>query len=355
MLSEYLSGIATCLRQTLRIRIVGHQGEPYMDTGQSGPWYEFVEVLKMKGCKILDTQYGDEVDLLIANSHSKKALKEAKKSKLPGSKTHLVLWEPPVIDYRRHSPKILKLYNLVWSPSIHWAKSAKTHYFRWPQLQLKYQDIKFSDWLQKENKAVMVLSNKFSATKGELYTLRRKLGLITSSNSTMDLYGDKWNLGKMYCFRHYLGNLIRTPIKLISFKSWFYLGTYQNGYKGLSLDKGQTCKRYRFVVVIENSRSYISEKFFDAYASGSIVIYVGPKLSEFGIPDECAIQVDGDAMQINKKIIELMKLNPEDQFNLLKQQQIKILSISKDWYCITVLKKLAEDIYFEAIKSDKKV
>lgn len=350
MLLGYLPGTLICLEGKLRIRLVGHQGEPVMATGQSGPWYEFVELLKSKGCKILDTPYGEKIDLLIANSHSDKALKEARESKLDGNKIHLVLWEPPIIDHRRHSPKTLKLYGLVWSPSIYWAKSAKTLYFKWPQLLLEYRNSRFSEWLQKENKAVMVLANKFSATKGELYTLRRKLGVITSHTSTMDLYGDKWNLGKFYSFRHYLGNLVRTPFNQISLKSWFYLGKNQDSYKGLSLDKVKTCEKYRIIVVVENSMSYISEKFFDAFASRSIVIYVGPKLSEFGIPNECAIQVEPDAMKINKKIIELMELNPENQFNIMKEQQLKISTISHEWYCITVLKKLAQDIYSESTK-----
>ena len=329
----------------MRVRLIGHRGEAYMNTGSNGPWHEFAEELMSKGCEIIQNDFGTEIDLLISNSHSREGIREAKKSRLDQNKKHLILWEPPIVDYKRHQESVLKNYDIIWSPSIYWAKGQNTRIFKWPQLLLERQDESLEKWALRENKSVMVLSNKFSAVKGELYSLRRELGKKTAKNSIMDLYGDKWNLNRMYSYRHYFENLIRTPIWKISLKSWRHVGSIQKNYKGLSQNKAETCRKYRVVVVLENSKDYISEKFFDAFASGAIVIYVGPFLNQFGIPEESAILVEPNVNKIVEKIIEITNLETKEQYKISRDQQKSILSISSDWYCNFVLKKLASDIY----------
>jgi hypothetical protein len=316
-----------------------------MKIGSNGPWHEFVKELESKGCEIVQEDFGTRIDLLISNTHSRKGIKEAKRSNLDQIKKHLILWEPPTIDYKRHQNAVLKEYGIIWSPTIYWAKGRDTRLFKWPQLPLKKQDENLEKWSLRENKSVMVLANKFSATKGELYSLRRELGIKTAKSSIMDLYGDKWNLSRMYSYRHYFGSLIRTPPSIISLKSWRYVGSQQKNYKGLSQDKMKTGSKYRMVVVLENSKDYISEKFFDAFASGAIVIYVGPPLNTFGIPDESAIQIEPNVDSIVEKIIEITNLETKEQYEISRNQQKNILSVSPDWYCNLVLKKLADEIY----------
>lgn len=333
----------------MRVRLIGHQGEHHMNTGSNGPWYEFAKELKSNGCEIVEDDFGIQIDLLIANTHSRKGLREAKKSKLDQNMKHLILWEPPIIDYKRHKESVLKKYGIIWSPTIYWAKKQNTRIFKWPQLLLEKQDESLEKWALRENKSVMVLANKFSAAKGELYSLRRELAKKTAINFTMDLYGEKWNLNKIYSYKNYFINLIRTPIWQISPQSWRHLGLQQKNYKGLSQDKTETCRKYRIVVVLENSKDYISEKFFDAFASGAIVIYVGPPLNHFGIPNESAILVEPNVNSIIKKITEITNLGTKMQYEISRNQQKNILSVSSDWYCNVVLKKLASDIYSASI------
>jgi hypothetical protein len=255
-----------------------------------------------------------------------------------------ILWEPRSIDYKRHSRRVLDNYGSIWSPSIEWAPNLNTKYFNWPQLKLNKQTETINIWRNRENKALMVLANKFSATRGELYSLRRETALVTCEKESMDLYGDKWNLGKSYDYRHYIGNFLRTPINLLSLKSSTNLGKIHKNYKGLSVNKIQTTQSYRIVVVLENSSDYISEKLFDAFGGGAIVIYVGPDISSYKIPKKSAIEVKADAEQINLKIMEIQALPIEKQFEIMREQQKNILSISEFWYCNYVLKKLAVDI-----------
>jgi len=328
----------------MRVRLIGHQGEPFMNTGSNGPWNEFAKELNSKGYEIVQDDFGIKIDLLIANKHSRKGIKEAKKSNLDENKKHLILWEPPILNYKQHQESTLKKYGIIWSPTIYWANRKNTRIFRWPQLLLGEQDESLEKWALRENKSVMVLANKFSAAKGELYSLRRELGKKTAKNCIMDLYGDKWNLNRMYSYKHYFSIFIRTPIWKISLKSRRYLGSQQKNYKGLSRDKTETCRKYRIVIVLENSKDYISEKFFDAFASGAIVIYVGPPLNDFGIPNESAILVEPNVNSIFNKIVEITNLETKEQYEISRNQQKNILSVSSDWYCNVVLKKLATDI-----------
>jgi len=328
----------------MRIRLVGHSGEPLMNVGTDGPWWEFVKELESCGHKIVSSGYGANVDVLIANSHSKDAIRECKKNNVPKNKMLLILWEPKSIDYKRHSRRVLDNYGTIWSPSIEWAVNSNVKYFNWPQLKLNEQTETLKIWSDRKNKASMVLANKFSATKGELYSLRRETILVTCKNESMDLYGDKWNLSKAYDYRHYFGNFLRTPINLLSLKSSTNLGKFHKNYKGRIENKTQTTQKYRIVVVLENSLDYMSEKLFDAFDAGAIVIYVGPDISSYNIPKKSAIEVKADAEQINLKIMEIQALPIEKQFEIMKEQQKNILSISEFWYCNYVLKKLAADI-----------
>jgi len=331
----------------MRIRLVGHSGEPLMNIGADGPWREFVKELERNGCEIVTSDFGAQIDALIANSHSKDAIKECKESNVSKNRMFLILWEPKTIDYRRHSRKVLDNYGTIWSPSIDWARKSNPKYFKWPQRKLKEEIEPINLWKNRKNKASMVLANKFSATKGELYSLRRKTSLLTCEMGTMDLYGDKWNLNKFYDYRNYVVNLLRTPIELISLKSSTHLGRNHENFKGRSSNKTLTTNKYRIVVVLENSADYISEKFFDAFDSKAIVIYVGPDISSYEIPKKTAIEVKADAREINLKIIEIQSLPVEKQFEIMQEQQKNILSISMDWYCNDVLRKLASDIYKE--------
>jgi hypothetical protein len=328
----------------MRIRLVGHSGEPVMNVGTDGPWREFVKELENNGCEIVKSDYGSSVDALIANCHSKDAINECRRNNVPKNKKFLILWEPKSVDYRRHSREVLDNYGTIWSPSLVWAPNSNTRYFNWPQLKLNEQNETINIWGKRENKASMVLANKFSATKGELYSLRRETALVTCEKESMDLYGDKWNLGKAYDYRHYIGNLFRTPLNLLSLRSSTNLGKIHKNFKGHSANKTQTTRKYRIIVVLENSLDYISEKLFDAFDAGAIVIYVGPDIRSYKIPVKSAIEVKANAEEINRRIMEIQSLPTNKQFEIMKEQQKNILSISESWHCNHVLKKLAADI-----------
>jgi len=86
----------------MRIRLVGHSRELYMKVDNSGPWREFIKTLEVNGHTIVTEKSNSKFDVLVANSHSRLAIKECRKNKIPKEKMILIIWEPSVSDYKLH-------------------------------------------------------------------------------------------------------------------------------------------------------------------------------------------------------------------------------------------------------------
>jgi hypothetical protein len=290
---------------------------------------------------IVDKNFGEKIDALVANSHSQVAINECNLNDVPKNRRILILWEPKIVVPRTYSPKTLNKYGKIFTPSVDWAKELGAEKFLWPQLDLKNNKPNFSNWELRQNKASIVLANKFSSTQGELYSLRRQIAYKTQDLELLDLYGSKWNLGFIYDFRHYFGNLIRTPLNRINFSSSRYLMRKFRNFKGLSDNKFKTMGSYRISVVIENSADYISEKLFDSVSSGAVTIYVGPKIVKYGLDENAVIQCEPNANKIIEKIKEIQSLSAKKQLDLAKLQFSALLISSSSWEGHTVLKDLA--------------
>ena len=336
----------------MQIRLVGHSGELYMTIDKSGAWGEFIRELEKNGHTIVTEKSNSKFDVLVANSHSRLAIKECRKNKIPKEKMIIILWEPSVSDYELHSKRVLSKYGLIFSPSKEWGKGYKTVSFNWPVLGLKDEYQTVTEWSKRKNKAVLISANKFSVIKGELYSLRRKVAYLARKDGTLDLFGLKWNSGKIHDYLSYIYKLIRTPIKLVDLKSSVYLGKSYQNYVGISQDKTITYRSYKIFIILENSIEYISEKLFDAAAASGIIIYVGANISKYGIPTDAVIQVEPDANTVHSKIIELQNLSLEKQYQIMEIQQKAIISISKFWFGMDVLKKLANDISKEIVPDE---
>ena len=121
----------------MQIRLVGHSSELYMKIDKSGAWGEFSRALEKNGHTIVTEKSNSKIDVLVANSHLRLAIKECRKNKIPKEKMIIILWEPSVSDYKLHSERVLSKYGLIFSPSKEWGKSYKTLSFNWPVLGLK--------------------------------------------------------------------------------------------------------------------------------------------------------------------------------------------------------------------------
>jgi hypothetical protein len=325
----------------MKLRVVGHGGESRFAFGSSGPWCEFRDELLSKGHEVSSEPYGTNCDALIAHKHSSEALKEADDNCVPKNRRVLVLWEPAIVEKERYQREVLENYGTVFAPSVKWAQKVGANDFKWPQD--KVQEIeKFNTWRLRKEKTVIIQGNKFSARKGELYTLRRKV--IKKFENDIHLYGTNWNRGFAFDWLHWSMSAINSSIAEISFGSLWGIGKNYSNYFGSINSKSNILQQYKTAIVIENSADFVSEKLFDCVSAGCLVIYIGPNLSEFDLNIPNLIQVDANMWEIREKFNEVMMLPETELYKLAESHNRSLREVSHDWENTRVLRKLASDI-----------
>ena len=260
------------------------------------------------------------------------------RSQIDKRRRHLIVWEPKIVDSVRFDHRTLKEYGHVYCPSVDWAAELNGNVFNWPQDELsQYEDLRL--WALRRNKAVVVQANKFSSSKGEMYSLRREV--CADLSSEIDLYGVGWNSGLIADFTKWIHSLVRSKFRNVDFTSLKNIGNYYSNYFGPTNDKIQQMSKYRFAVVIENSTDYVSEKLFDAVSAGCIVLYIGPKLERFGIPTDAAYECAPSFWAIQNKMRELQKLDLTRLNSIRKRQREAMEEIVFSWKNEIVLANLA--------------
>lgn len=324
------------------IRIVGHSKEMVFPFGDKGAWREFADEIVKNGFTILEKSNVSTAGYLIAHSHSKLAIREAKKNKTKLNHRILVIWEPKVIDEKIRKPSVLKNYGNVFVPSEYWNVESSLTRFKWPQSVTNFVIPTFTEWLDRENVPVIIQANKFSVHKDEKYSLRRQvINKLEKSEYPVALYGSNWNKGILFNVRSWLGstrNVYLRNWRLSTLKS--QVNNYA-GYRGVAVDKQQVNARYRCTIVIENSLDYVSEKLFDAVSSGTYVIYVGPNLSDFGLGSFHLEQLEPSASVITQAVDKFLSLNPEVQFHLMNTQRESLKKYLDSFNNSNVLTNLA--------------
>lgn len=102
----------------------------------------------------------------------------------------LVLWEPKVTRACNFSENNSRDFDFIFSPSPRWISGDNVEYFPWPQGSGEDWKSDWVKWQERSNKMLVFQSNKFSFTKGELYSLRRMV--IKGCSEQIDLYGSGW-------------------------------------------------------------------------------------------------------------------------------------------------------------------
>lgn len=330
----------------MKIRIVGQQGEPTLSFSAGSPWLEFFDVFVKAGYEILSDPFGQNIDALICNGYSKKAVLEAEKSNLPKNKMILILWEPPVNNLKLHSEKYLGNFGYIYTPSKIWAPKQNVIYFNWPIAKKNVQQ-ENETFLKREKKSVVIQSNKICLIDGENYSLRRNL-LFNSlkTNNPIILYGHGWEkLPVLALIKALMLAVLNLKIKL-RVNKLRYLFNYYPFYKGIANDKSIVLKNYMISIVIENHNSYISEKIFDSLNSGCITVYIGPNLGDYGLSSKIAIQTKPDTKSILEILTELHKMSNNELLELQKLQQRQFKQEFTEWNNQAVLKSLGKQIYF---------
>jgi hypothetical protein len=165
----------------------------------------------------------------------------------------------------------------------------------------------FSNWKRRSIYFSFVGANKVGLSPENNYAVRREL-VDEYASSGLEVYGPLWNDG-----------LKRRLINRVSMTLWG-LKTHQRpplwsiyadifrkykNAKGEVPDKHAIILSSKFSLVVENSELMITEKLFDSILSGSIPVYYGPDLSQFGLPVDIAIEIKKIRAPIGEYLLSL--------------------------------------------------
>lgn len=249
---------------------------------------------------------------------------------IPNSSTRglVIIQEPSVVRPFHNNAKFVDRF----ASRFLVGRFSESRIVRWPALHLG--QFQLSSKIEKLPRACMIASNKVSLIPGELYSLRRD---VVDSCTNLDLFGHGWNSSwltrsKQFVFEVYVGFISRQLANPLSRLQFF---ANVRSCLGPVKDKLSTNAKYKVSVVIENSNEYMSEKLLEAFAAGSIPVYVGPEVADFGIPPELVIQAKPDAQSVIEGISQALEMDYQGWADRcgewLTPQVIESWSLYKFW------------------------
>lgn len=198
----------------------------------------------------------------------------------------LILREPRQVHPDAHTKRTSKRFNKVFFTGA--ASGVDHDTTPWPYTTGAALPEPPPGNLLRKDRVVAIAGWRVSFLSGSLYSLRAE----ALSKLDVDTFGRGWHLTVFDKAREVVAQLITSASHLARSKFEFrnqVLGQPRN-YFGAIENKASLLQRYKVSLVIENSADYMSEKVLDALWSGCIPVYVGPNLSQFGIPSELVFQ-----------------------------------------------------------------
>lgn len=238
--------------------------------------------------------------------------------KFSRQKRILVSFEPKSVNPLAHKKIIHKLFGSVFV--MHKAQliidTDRVLQFGFFNSEDKPHLPDYESWEKRPNEICLINANKLSFVKGNLYNVRRKYSRgFSKSKIQIHIFGSGWEKNMYLQFLQQLGSITRLMLKFLTLPSLknFFMPLTKNPYlyfMGTVKSKYETYKNYKFALVIENDPRFVSEKIFDAILGGTVPLFIGGSLEDFGIPKNMAIEIpekfsrfDLDIMQ-NKSVIQ---------------------------------------------------
>lgn len=327
----------------MKIRVTSHEGTPVFPFESAGPWKNFRREFERNGHSLCSKGYEENCEAIVVNSLNRSILRYLDSSNIPLDKRVFILWEPYIVDKKGYLEEYLKNFGHVYAPSKSWAEKINGEYFPWPQDDFPQWSESIDEWKNRNKRAIMIQSNKFSAVKGERYSLRRKI-LFSANDEELDLYGMGWNRGFAPDWFHWSSSLLSNDVKTISIRSLNHLGRKYSKYKGSIQNKHETLKKYKVSIVVENSNDYVSEKIFDSIRAGCVTIYVGANLEEYNLSSNYILQLNPNSKDVISKLRHLIHLDDEELYVCAKKSYEDLKQQIRLWDNNIVLENLAKSI-----------
>ena len=228
----------------------------------------------------------------------KRILKLKKQLKLD-LKLVLIRTEPRVVLPLQYKEKIVQLFDLIIDfGTLEKNRSENIVREAWPVKIEVFVETKYNSLdIELLDKAILLASNKNNFLNGNLYFLRKKV--VDELFPLVDVCGDGWKNFNVSFLRQLLGAIY---LGVTNYKQSYVFSTeffrsisWPKKKKNRHLKAKGKINKYKFykvVLVIENSSEYLSEKFFEALASGRPVVYVGTDLGKWKIPPEIYLKAD---------------------------------------------------------------
>jgi len=306
-------------------------------------YMEFFKTIFNSGkFELVDVNNPLSANFAICFNHTKENLEKVILSRIPVKNRVLIMLECKQILPAMHNPKVLKEYGVIFAPSQNWAKDFSKFIFKYPFYLQSTGNIP-----PLENRQFMfgiIQRNKFSCLNGELYTLRRSV-IKNIGYDKIAVRGEGWNIPIVIQFLSYM-KIVYYYLKIVNWSSVKFIPRFliRNNKFTPVLNKQEFLAQVKVAIVIENSADYVSEKIFDCFRAGTVPIYVGPPLIDFGIPPEVAIQCEPNVDSI------LTAINSIDSFNLLEivaKGQEFLKSSGGRWDESNSMKRLADKLIAE--------
>jgi hypothetical protein len=306
----------------------------------------FDRLMNSNRIELIDVNNPLSANMSISINHQDNQLAEIISAGIPKQNRHLIMLECRQILPNMHSNDTLKEYGHIYSPSPFWAVEFNPILFKYgfnlevPGPPKPLVDRKYTFGL--------VQRNKYSCVKGELYTLRREVVFKMSKiGIDLELRGPDWNRSTSRAYFDYL-KILR--FGFINFRDTEfviipkYLRIKNRFISSKVKNKQDFLQSVKVAIIIENGIDYVSEKIFDCFRAGTVPIYVGPELEQFGIPENTVIRANPNSTDVLRVIENI------DNYDLQEVQNNgwKFLnSGGQDWAEVNVMKSLAERILNE--------
>jgi hypothetical protein len=219
------------------------------------------------------------------------------------SSIFLLRFEPKVVWPLNYVKQVVGIYGTIFDIGRLHNLADVSYYWPqfWPEIFPEIHEKRF-------DKVAIISGNKFSLVPGELYSLRRKCILRIENIAHFGTAWDMSNFKRLKVLMYEIRKVLRYRLfpNLRSVKYWF---KKYDKWLGSPSEKLNCLSAYKYTLVIENSADYLSEKLFDAFFSFTIPIYVGPDISDYGIPANLVVQCDPSLNAIKDGIIKASKID----------------------------------------------
>jgi hypothetical protein len=242
-------------------------------------WTLFADALSRLGCQFTDLSDPDS-EVYVSIDHHRESLRKVRRN-IPKSKRVLILREPVSVNPTQYRCSILNNYQYVYSANL----DLTDPLFKiFPDGYLNSSSPNFDGSLAELRPYFLSFlgENKFSLHPKSLYKFRQKcIKTIANSSVQLRLGGRYWETG----LSRYVSQQLFSIVFLIKSLSAISLSQFRiplsNAEKSRILLVGYVDNAHhfyeqsKFVLVIENEKSELSEKLFNAIGGGSIPIYFG--------------------------------------------------------------------------------